>query len=169
MESYRWVSTYTLNFLNAYLNMEESGLEFLNRETSEVTNQTGLISKATKQSEPRSFTFRDFNDLAREQGYGNLKNLYDSLKNEYPLLEINEGNLNNLGLQLVFNPEKSPEGINVFLFATALYPNSANLWDSLAEGYLHIGNHKKAIQSFEKSLQLNPENQNAINRLKELE
>lgn len=169
MESYQWVCFYTLNFLNAHLKMEEGSLEFLNRETSEITNQTNLITKVTKQSEQDSFTFRDFNDLAREQGYANLKNLYDSLQNEYSSFEINEENLNNLGLQLVFNPTKSQEGINVFLFATALYPNSANLWDSLAEGYLYIDNNKKAIQCFQKSLQLNVENQNATNRLKELE
>ena len=88
--------------------------------------------------------------------------------NQHPQLELPEGNLNNLGLQLVFNPQKSHLGIRVILLAITLYPESANLWDSLAEGYLFIGDKKKAILSFEKSLELNPQNQNAINRLNEL-
>ncbi|MEQ8713461.1 MAG: dienelactone hydrolase family protein [Cyclobacteriaceae bacterium] len=168
MESYRWLSVYTLNFLDAFLKKDETGLEFLNRDPTENTNQPGLISKETKPAAKRKLTFQDFNDLAVEQNYDNLKALYDSLINEYPELGMPEGNLNNLGLQLVFHPQKAQMGINVFRFATRLYPQSANLWDSLAEGYLYIGDKEKAIASFEKSLQLNPDNQNAINRLKEL-
>ncbi len=168
MESYRWVSVYTLNFLNAYLKHEERGLEFLNREPEENTNRADLISKTTRLFTNQNFTFREFNDLAREQDYENLNVLYDSLIAEHPDFEIPEGNLNNLGLQLVFNPQKATMGVNVFLFAITRYPDSANLWDSLAEGYLYLGDKKKAIESFEKSLQLFPKNQNAINRLEEL-
>ena len=116
----------------------------------------------------QKFTFQDFNDLATKQNYNNLEKLYHSLIKQYPQLKISEGNLNNLGLQLVFNPEKSEMGISVFSLATTIYPESANLWDSLAEGYLFIGNKQNAIMNFEKSLELNPQNQNAINRLIEL-
>jgi len=52
--------------------------------------------------------------------------------------------------------------------AIKLYPNSANLFDSLAEGYLFVGSKDKAIENFEKSLELNTQNQNAIDRLKQL-
>ncbi len=168
MESYKWMSIYTLKFLNAYLKSDSLGLDFLRRETEENINKAGLISKTTKLATNQKFTFRDFNDMASKHDYKNLENLYFSLINEHPQLEIPEGSLNNLGLQLVFNPEKSEMGINVFLLATTIYPESANLWDSLAEGYLFIGDKKKAIKNFEKSLELNPQNQNAIIRLKEL-
>lgn len=168
LESYRWVSIYTLNFINAYLKSDSLGLAFLRRETKENTNKIGLISKTSKQAADKKFTFRDFNELASKGNYKNLEELYDSLINQHPQLEIPEGKLNNLGLQLVFNPEKSDMGINVFLLATTIYPESPNLWDSLAEGYLFIGDKKKARQSFEKSLVLNPQNQNATDRLKEL-
>ncbi|MEQ6121849.1 CocE/NonD family hydrolase [Reichenbachiella sp. MALMAid0571] len=168
MESYRWMSIYTLNFLNAYLKNDSHGLEFLRREPDKNTNQTRLISKTTKPAANRKFSFRDFNDTASRKNYKNLEKLYDSLINVYPTLELPEGNLNNLGLQLIFNPQKSEFGISIFLLATIIYPESANLWDSLAEGYLFIGESKKAIQSFEKSLELYPQNQNAINRLNEL-
>jgi len=168
MESYRWMSIYTLKFLNAYLKSDSLGLDFLRRETEENINKAGLISKTTKLAVNQKFTFRDFNDMASKQDYNDLENLYDSLIDQHPQLEIPEGSLNNLGLQLVFNPEKSEMGINVFLLATTIYPESANLWDSLAEAYLFIGDKKKAIQNFEKSLELNPQNQNATIRLREI-
>lgn len=168
MESYGWVSIYTLNFLNAYLKNDSEAIDFLKSEPKENTNKTGLISKYAKLAVKQIFTFQDFNDLAIQQNYQNLENLYQSLIKQYPQFEIPEGNLNNLGLQLVFNPVKSEMGINVLSFATTIYPESANLWDSLAEGYLYTGDKKKAVLSFEKSLELNPQNQNALNRIKEL-
>jgi tetratricopeptide (TPR) repeat protein len=85
-----------------------------------------------------------------------------------PSLKLPEGNLNTLGLQLTYNPKTSKQGINVFLLATKLYPNSANLFDSLAEAYMINNNKVKAIKNYEKSLELNPQNQNAIDKLKQL-
>ena len=168
MESYRWLAIYTLNFLNAYLKNDSTAHKFINRDPKENTYKAQLISKNAKRAETNKFTFQDFNDLASKQNYKNVEDLYHSLLNQYPELELPEGSLNNLGLQLVFKPQKSEMGINVFLFATEIYPESANLWDSLAEGYLFIGDKKNAIRSFEKSLELNSQNQNAINRLEVL-
>jgi tetratricopeptide (TPR) repeat protein len=127
-----------------------------------------ILTKQTKQAESHKLTFRDFNDLAVKQDYKDLHKLYVSTKKKNPSLEIPEGHLNTLGLQLVFNPITSEQGINVFLLATKLYPRSANLFDSLAEGYLFIDDKEKAIENFEKSLELNSQNRNAIERLKQL-
>jgi tetratricopeptide (TPR) repeat protein len=168
MDSYHWMATYTLNFLNAHLKYDSVAMNFINRDPDENTIKAGLISKNVKRAVKRKFTFQDFNDLAAKQSYVNLEDLYHSLLNQYPDLELPEGNLNNLGLQLVFDPQKSEMGINVFLLATKIYPESANLWDSLAEGYLYVGDNKKATLYFEKSLELNPQNQNAVNRLNKL-
>ncbi|MCC4213069.1 tetratricopeptide repeat protein [Leeuwenhoekiella parthenopeia] len=52
--------------------------------------------------------------------------------------------------------------------ALYIYPTSANLSDSLAEAYFHNEDYQNAILNYKKSLKLNPENQNAINRLKQL-
>ncbi|THV58334.1 alpha/beta hydrolase [Flagellimonas alvinocaridis] len=168
MESYKWVSVYTLQFLNAVLKKDDNALHFIENNPSENGVADGLITQSIKPSKKRAYTFQDFNDLASIQNYKNLPQLYDSIVKSHPAFTIPEGNLNTLGLQLVFNPKTSSEGIEVFLLATRLFPDSANLYDSLAEGYLYIGNTEKAIESFEKSLALNPKNQNAINRLEQL-
>lgn len=76
--------------------------------------------------------------------------------------------LNNLGLRLSFNAGKMEQGINVFLLAVHIYPKSANLYDSLALAYLYNKDIKNAISNYKKSLELNPQNQNAINQLKQL-
>ena len=66
-----------------------------------------------------------------------------------------EAELNNRGYQLL-NQSKNAEAIEIFKLATERYPNSANAWDSLGEGYALSGDEKKAITSFKKSLKMNP-------------
>lgn len=169
MDSYKLVSTYALNFINAVLKNDEKALTFITNQPVENGIANDIISQKTKKLIKVEFTFEDFNEVASSQNYENLFQLYESVLKTHASFEIPEGNLNTLGLQLVFNPKKSQQGIKVFLLATKLYPNSANLFDSLAEGYLFIGNKEKAIESFKKSLELNSQNQNAINRLEQLE
>ena len=168
MESYRLVSNYILNFFDAFLLDDKEALKFIETQLTDNGIENKLFTLKTKKPVSATFTFEDFNDLASSQNYQNLFQLYELVIKEHPSFKIPEGNLNTLGLQLVFNSNTSLQGINVFLLAIKLYPNSANLFDSLAEGYLYLGNKEKAIESFEKSLELNPKNQNAYNRLKEL-
>lgn len=168
MESYGLVSLYTLKFLNAFLKNDPSATKFLNNEPSQNGIARDLLDYQTKEPQEGVFGFNDFNERAAKQNYKDLHALYESILKEHPSLELPEGKLNNLGLQLVFNPKTSAYGIDVFLLATTLYPNSSNLYDSLAEAYLFLGDTDNAIVSFQKSLELNPQSQNAIDRLKQL-
>lgn len=168
MESYKWMTLYTLNFLDAFLKNDKKALIFLDRKPEKNDLPVGLVSKKSKRPNEKEFSFEDFNKMASEQHYKNLNNLYNTILNKHPSFKLEEGKLNNLGLQLVFNPKTSDQGISILLLATKIYSESANLFDSLAEAYLFIDNNKMAIKNFEKSLALNPQNQNAINRLEEL-
>ena len=57
----------------------------------------------------------------------------------------------------------------IFKLNVELYPESANVYDSLGEAYMNSGNSKKAIKNYQKSLELNPENNNAKEMLIALE
>lgn len=162
MKSYRLLSQYTLQFLNSYLKRKDDESTF--RESLNIDNK--LVSVTTKSKLEKAFTYRDFNDMALHQNYQNLILLYQSKKEKHPTLILEEGMLNTLGLRLSFDPNKIEQGIQVFLLALHLYPNSANLYDSLAEAYLLYKDEKNAIINFEKSLVLNPQNQNALTKLK---
>ena len=69
-----------------------------------------------------------------------------------------EADINNLGYQLL-NVGKIDGAIEVFKKNTELYPNSWNVWDSLAEAYVNKGDNKLAIQNYTKALGMAPENQ----------
>jgi len=49
-----------------------------------------------------------------------------------------------------------------------MYPNASNPYDSLAEAYMVQGDREAAIKNYRKSLELNPNNTNAVTMLKRL-
>ncbi len=59
--------------------------------------------------------------------------------------------------------------IEIFKLNHEIYPNNADLFDSLAEGYLHIGNKTEAIWNYKKSLELDPKNENAKKMIEDLQ
>ena len=63
---------------------------------------------------------------------------------------------------------KKEVALEVFKLNTESYPSSFNVWDSLAETYMLLGNKKQAITHYEKSLELNTNNTNASKQLVEL-
>lgn len=59
--------------------------------------------------------------------------------------------------------------ISIFKLSTEEFPESANVWDSLAEAYMKAGQTQLAITNYGKSLELNPTNTHAVNMLNKLE
>jgi tetratricopeptide (TPR) repeat protein len=76
---------------------------------------------------------------------------------------------NNLAGEIDFNflgyqylgEKKYDMAVAIFSFNAEKFPESSNVWDSLGEAYMNSGNNELAIKNYEKSLQLNPENDNA--------
>jgi tetratricopeptide (TPR) repeat protein len=56
---------------------------------------------------------------------------------------------------------KSERAVDVFALNTRVFPDAFNTWDSLGEAQMSLGEHEDAIRSYEKSLELNPRNDNA--------
>jgi tetratricopeptide (TPR) repeat protein len=64
--------------------------------------------------------------------------------------------------------EKLDAALSFFAILAELFPESNLVFDSLGEVYMRKGDKDKGIQSFEKSLALNPDNRNAAQQLKSL-
>jgi len=95
-----------------------------------------------------------------------LKN-YRAQRDQPNAAKIPEFRINRIGYVLL-QIKKIEDAIEVFRLNTTDFPNSANAWDSLAEGYQAKGDKESAIKYYEKSLELNPQNSNAAERLKKL-
>ena len=93
---------------------------------------------------------------------------YRELKAAQPdVYDFQEEQLNSLGYQLL-KMNKIKEAIEIFKLNVEAYPQSDNVYDSLAEAYMINGDKEMAIKNYEKSLELNPKNTNAAEMLKKL-
>ncbi|HKY06580.1 MAG TPA: serine hydrolase [Blastocatellia bacterium] len=79
-----------------------------------------------------------------------------------------EPQLNGLGYQLL-QMKRVKDAIEIFKLNVEMFPQRPNPYDSLAEAYLLNGDKELAIQNYRKSLELNPQNANAAEKLKKLE
>jgi tetratricopeptide (TPR) repeat protein len=81
--------------------------------------------------------------------------------------DFSETSLNVFGYQLLGRGDHNG-AIAVFELNAEMLPESANAYDSLAEGHAAAGNRDRAIDLYQKSLELNPDNENAAGRLRKL-
>ena len=82
--------------------------------------------------------------------------------NAYPEFELNM-----MGYQMM-GADNLAGAIEVFKLNVALFPQSGNVYDSLGESYMNNGETDLAIKNYEKSLELDPNNTNAVEMLKRL-
>lgn len=92
--------------------------------------------------------------------------LYYKLKQESPgdYNFENEQELNRLGYDLLMDGQLK-SAIEIFKLLVSEFPNSANPYDSLGEGYMKDGNEELALLNYEKSLEINPDNNYAIDQV----
>lgn len=99
---------------------------------------------------------------AAKKSYGQLK------KNETNKYQFGPAELNGLGYVLL-RENRSKDALEVFKFNVELFPNTANVFDSLGEAYALTGNPKPAIESYKKALELDPTLASARSMLKKLQ
>jgi tetratricopeptide (TPR) repeat protein len=93
---------------------------------------------------------------------------FEELKSNQPeKFDLRESELNNLGYTLI-SEERLDEAIAIFQLNVKSYPGSANVYDSLGEAFMLKGQKKDAIKNYERSLELNPDNENAAEMLEKL-
>lgn len=111
--------------------------------------------------------FMDFYDTTK-MSYKDIQLHFEKLSNEfgYPI-KPNEDFVNNCGCtQLRL---KNVDGaIDIFKQNIKNHPNSFNVYDSMGEAFMIKGEKNLAITNYEKSIALNPDNENGKEMLKKL-
>ena len=80
---------------------------------------------------------------------------------------MDENTLIVIGYHFLFSGE-TEAAIQALRLGVQDYPKYWNAYDSLGEAYLKAGQKGLAIQNYEKSIELNPQNQNGIDALKKI-
>lgn len=74
--------------------------------------------------------------------------------------------LNQFGYELL--PTDAEGAVAVFTLNTEMFPESANAWDSLGEAHAAAGRPEVAVLFYERSLTLDPANENALEMIRKL-
>jgi Flp pilus assembly protein TadD len=94
--------------------------------------------------------------------------LYRKLRREEGAkYDFSSTQLNSLGYQ-VMRTGNTSDAVEFFKLNVAEFPQDWNVYDSLGEAYLELGDKAAAIANYKKSLELNPHNDNGREVLKEL-
>jgi dienelactone hydrolase len=161
------VCRYVLNFLNAFLKDNAQALRFINSRPVGQGAAAGIVERDFKVG-LKAPTEEEFYTIIREQGIDSAIKLYREAQAKYPQETIiRESALRRIGNEAGYygNPAQAVE---VFQLYVEAYPRSAAAYDSLAGAYEAVGNKELAIRNYERSLEYNPDNANARERLKNL-
>jgi len=147
-------------------------IEFL---TNPEDNKEYIVLVPKEKNAKKIFNYRklDANEKTAKEylennEFNNALTEYLKIKTKDSLdIAIKENNFNSLGYKALRNKNYA-KSINIFTLNTKLYPNSANVYDSLGEAYMKSGDTINAILNYKKSLALDSGNQRAKNILKKI-
>jgi CubicO group peptidase (beta-lactamase class C family) len=106
--------------------------------------------------------------IAQSRGIQAALHQYQTLKDSNPShLTPDENTLVMLGY-LLLSDKRPDDALEALKLEVREHPDYWNGYDTLAEIYMELGEKQLAIQNYEKSIELNPDNQNGMERLKEL-
>lgn len=102
-----------------------------------------------------------------ESGVDEALDLYSELKKQSDIYNSRSDQLNSLGYKLL-KEDKLDFARTIFELNSRMYPDDFNVWDSLGEIYMLLGDDELAIRSYEKSLELYLGNNNALEMIKKI-
>jgi Flp pilus assembly protein TadD len=101
------------------------------------------------------------------QGFDKAPAIYQSFKASDPDFSFSDEDLLNWGFQLMNNGDL-PGAIALLRLDNEVHPDKWLAFDILGQAYAKHGDKALAIAAYRQSLVLNPQNSNAVDRLKEL-
>ena len=162
--SYSWVALYMLQFLNAHVKHDAEAKEFWGRTTAENGVPKHIMGIKFR---PGSFAeiMRSAARTGEESAWKAFQSFAADSMHRYVTGE--ERTINRLGY--AFLQEKEPSSaVVLFKLNTKAYPDSANAWDSLGDGYEATNDIQAARMAYARSVELNPDNEHAKGELVKL-
>lgn len=105
----------------------------------------------------------------RERGFERAVEVYHELKKKDSHFRPSETDLNDWAYRMLNGSGKKKEALEIFKLNVLLYPDSANVYDSVAEAFEANGERALAVKNYKRSLELDPGNKNAAQHLKRLD
>jgi CubicO group peptidase (beta-lactamase class C family) len=107
----------------------------------------------------------------REEGIKYVHDHFEELSANWHPADPKDMILNMVGYNLLYSndPAEVDQAIEIFSLNTELFPDIANVWDSLGEAWRKKGNKSKALEYYKKALAIVPDLPSALEAVQELE
>lgn len=150
---YEGVVRYTKAFLDAYLRDDAAAKELLRRSPDENGLPADFADVELQPAAKAVPTTAEFLALLRApSGAEEALALYREARAADPTLVLADENTVNLVGYELMNAGRFDDASKVLLLNVEAYPQSANVYDSLAESYMRAGRRKEAIEYYEIAL-----------------
>jgi tetratricopeptide (TPR) repeat protein len=126
-----------------------------------------MMSMDVRRAKSAPLTREAFAAQLAARGFDQAHAIYKEMQGKGASFTLDADMINSWGYELL-RMGKQKESIAIFQFGTQLIPQDANLFDSLGEAQAEAGLREDAIRNYNRSLELNPKNFNAVERLKTL-
>jgi dienelactone hydrolase len=164
---YAWIARYTVRFLDAYLKHDAAAMAWLKKTPAENGAPSHFLSASYRPAKGLAATLESFRIELGRQGFDHADSVYAAMQKESPGFKLDEFAVNSWGFELLTG-HHVPEAIDVLRLNAKNYPDSGDAYDSLGEAYMQSGQKELAIDNYKKSLEKDPSNDNAREKLKEL-
>lgn len=129
-----------------------------------INRLAGIVD--SKLQDPASISKDELTSLLLGSDTDDVLATFSTWRKKHPKIQL-EGELNSIGYALA-RDGRVEDAITVFHLNTQEYPEAWNVWDSLGEGYEMAGDQDKALQYYIRSVEINPENQHGVEKIKQL-
>lgn len=133
---------------------------------NQITRAIRGIMYGKDYSFPKKSVANELLSVIKDKGIDAGVAHYNTIKDS-ETYDLNEGEMNAIGYELM-NADKVEAATKVFKLNIDAFPKSSNVYDSYAEALMKLGKNDLAIENYKKSVDINPNNQNAIDFLKKL-
>ena len=165
---YAWLARYTLEFLDAYLKHDTQAIAFLKKAPADVGVPPHMMTVDFRAGKGIPATLDAFRAELGRQGFDHAPAIYAVMLKDQPEFKLDEDAVIRWAYDLMEQNHLS-EATDLFKLDVQVFPGSWNGYDSLGEAYMKAGQKQLAIDSYKKSLELNPANDDAKEKLQVLE
>ncbi len=140
-----------------------AGGRFFNR--FELDSMLATVQRIANRKSVADLMFKLIEEQNTEAAIKKYRDMRSAADESY---DLSESELISLGYRLL-QMKRVKDAIAIFRLNVEINPQSSNAFDSLGEAYLSDGDKELAIKSYRRSVELDPNNQNGIQKLKSLE
>jgi dienelactone hydrolase len=165
---YNWMARYALHFLDAYLKNDKSGAAFLQADPVDNGAPAHMLSATFHPSAGAPPSLSRLAQLATEQGYGKLPQAMKTLDRQKPGYKPSDKELMDWAARLQ-GAAREADALEVLKLNADLHPDNFINFHALGDAYERNGDKAHAIEAYRHTVELEPADTDAAQRVTQLE